>query len=126
MTDAPVELLVCVRCRRGHEVADEDTRPGQILHDALVKAAPDSDGLTVRAVACMSNCSQGCTIALRGPGRWSYIYGNVAEDCDPHEILDGAQLYHETPDGLIPWKARPEHFKRNCIARIPPLEIDHD
>ncbi|MYH58038.1 MAG: metal-binding protein, partial [Boseongicola sp. SB0675_bin_26] len=24
--------------------------------------------------------------------------------------------------GLVPWRERPEHFRKNCIARIPPIE----
>ena len=42
----------------------------------------------------------------------------------PDMILEGAALYHQTDDGLIPWRQRPEHFKRNCIARIPPLTFE--
>ncbi len=39
-------------------------------------------------------------------------------------IIDGAARYHATADGLIPWRERPDHFKRNCIARIPPAFPD--
>ena len=28
-------------------------------------------------VECLSNCARGCSIALRGPGRWTYVYGNL-------------------------------------------------
>jgi len=35
-------------------------------------------------------------------------------------LLEGTALYRAVPDGLIPWRSRPEHFKRNCVARIPP------
>ena len=48
-------------------------------------------------------------------------------------LIEGAALYHATADGLIPWRQRPEHFKRNCVARVPPLvfedlklETDHE
>ena len=37
-------------------------------------------------------------------------------------ILDGVARYRATPDGLVPWRERPEHFRKNCIARIPPRE----
>ena len=70
------------------------------------------------------NCDYGgggCTVALRGGDRWTYVFGNVDEASHSDMLLEGASLYHQTADGLIPWRQRPEHFKRNCIARIPPL-----
>ncbi len=116
---APTELLVCVRCRRGQELPEDARRPGQRLYDAL-RAAPLPAGVTLTPVACLQNCAQGCTVALRGGPRWAYVYGNVHEVSHPDVIRDGAARYHATDDGLIPWRARPEHFKRNCVARLPP------
>ena len=36
-------------------------------------------------------------------------------------ILEGVGLYGETPDGIVPWKARPPEFRKGVVARIPPL-----
>ena len=36
-------------------------------------------------------------------------------------ILDAAALYAATPDGLIPWRQRPDALKKGVVARIPPL-----
>ncbi|MGR3368450.1 MAG: DUF1636 domain-containing protein [Sagittula sp.] len=114
------ELLVCVKCRRGQEIPADDRRPGQALYDALA-ARPLPAGLRLTAVECLQNCDAGCTVALRGGDRWTYVFGNVDEVSHPDMLLDGAARYHATGDGLIPWRERPEHFKRNCVARIPPL-----
>jgi len=115
------ELLVCISCRRGQEVPADGTRPGALLHDALQgRGLPD--GVTLTPVTCLSNCKRGCTIVLRGPGRWTYIYGNLDESADLSAILTGAEQYRATEDGLVPWRERPEHFRKNCIARIPPME----
>ena len=38
-------------------------------------------------------------------------------------VLDGATRYAATADGLVPWRERSEHFRKNCIARIPPEEV---
>lgn len=119
------ELLVCVKCRRGAEVPEDERRPGQRLFETL-SAQELPSGVRIRAVECLQNCDHGCTIALRGGDRWTYIYGNVDEVSHPDILLDGAARYNATPDGLIPWRERPDHFKRNCIARIPPLETEHD
>ena len=51
--------------------------------------------------------------------------GNLHEASHLDTLVEGAALYHQTEDGLIPWRSRPEHFKRNCIARVPPLEDTH-
>ncbi|MCV6585931.1 MAG: DUF1636 domain-containing protein [Marinibacterium sp.] len=122
-TGSDIELLICTRCRRGSADSETHTRPGAQLYDAL--AAGDlPDGVRVRAVECLSNCSQGCSIALRGPGRWSYVYGNFHETSQLDVIRDGAARYQRTSDGLVPWRERPEHFRKNCIARIPPLDLE--
>lgn len=117
---APVELMVCVKCLRGEEAPENGQRPGQRLHDALA-AREMPQGVTLTPVECLQNCSSGCSVALRGGAdRWTYVYGNLHEASHPDLLIEGAALYQSTADGLIPWRARPEHFKRNCIARIPP------
>ena len=119
----PVELLVCVTCRRETEVPEGGTRPGEALHAALASRAMP-EGVTLKAVECLSNCSSGCSVAVRGgPGRWTYVYGNLMEDRDADMVVDGIARYAATADGLVPWRKRPEHFRKNCIARIPPQEF---
>ncbi|PVA09575.1 metal-binding protein [Pelagivirga sediminicola] len=117
----PTELLVCTKCRRGRTEPGDDRWPGQVLFDAL-EALPLPEGVRLTPVECLQNCDHGCTVALRGGARWTYVFANVDEVVGAAMILDGAAQYHAQPDGLIPWRERPEHFKRNCVARIPPLE----
>ncbi len=118
---APVELLICTTCRRGQATDVEGPRPGAALHDAL-SARGTPEGVSLRPVECLSNCSQGCSIVLRGGARrWTYVYGNLDETTDTAMILEVAAHYHATRDGLIPWRERPVHFRKNCIVRIPPL-----
>lgn len=116
----PVELLICTKCRVMDTDPDGDTRPGTQLLDALT-ARDLPAGVSVRGVECLSNCTRGCSVALRGPGRWSYVYGNLPQDA-ADLVLDGAARYYNTADGLVPWRERSDHFRKNCIARIPPLE----
>lgn len=118
---AQTELLVCVKCCKGQSVSNENSRPGQQLFDALLQRSLP-DGVHVRAVECLQNCNAGCTIALRGGNRWTYIYGGLDEVTDVDTLIDGAHCYHATSDGLIPWRDRPGHFKRHCVARIPPTD----
>ncbi|MEM8914607.1 MAG: DUF1636 domain-containing protein [Pseudomonadota bacterium] len=125
----PTDLIVCVTCRRGVAEAPEgEPRPGRVLYDALV-ASGAPEGVRLVEANCLQNCDKGCTVALRGGQRWTYIFGNVDEAIHKDMLLNGAAQYHAASDGIIPWRERPDHFKRNCIARIPPLEgsdIVHD
>ena len=115
------ELLVCVTCRRADAVPCDDRRPGQALYDGIM-ALDHPQGLRVTPTECLQNCDRGCTIALRGGARkWTYVFAALDETAHAPMILDGAAQYHAAPDGLIPWRERPQHFKRNCVARIPPL-----
>ncbi len=115
------ELLVCIKCKREGIDPETETRPGAVLLEALSRVeAPE--GVTIKPTECLSNCTRGCTVALRGgSARYSYVYGNFSED-SADLILDGAAKYQATTDGLVPWRTRSEHFRKNCIARIPPLE----
>ena len=115
------ELLVCIQCRRGQELPEDERRPVQALFDGLT-ALDGPDGLRITPVKCLQNCDYGSTVALRGgDAKWTYVFANVDEMSHPEMILSGAVQYHESADGVIPWRERPEHFKRNCVARIPPV-----
>jgi len=119
----PVELLVCVKCRRNTDVPEDGTRPGEALHSELANRTMP-EGVTLKAVECLSNCSSGCSVAIRGGAqRWTYVYGNLLETDHADTVLEGVTAYAATPDGLVPWRTRPEHFRKNCIARIPPQEF---
>ncbi len=97
----------------------ERTRPGRLLARALAADLPE--GVTLREVECLSACSQGCSVALSAPGRWAYVYGRLSP-ADAPEILRGAALYAATPDGIVPWRDRPAVFRKQSLARIPPME----
>ena len=58
---------------------------------------------------------------LRQPGGWTYVYGRMTLD-DAPEIARGAALYATTTDGIVPWRDRPVIFRKQSLARIPPME----
>jgi predicted metal-binding protein len=120
-TETGVTLYVCVTCLAGEDRGIEP-RAGRRLHDALAEAQRGRDDLQrVRIVEaeCLSNCNRGCSVALTGPGRWSYIYGDLDQAC-VDDLLAGASRYAATEDGLVPWRERPAIFRKGVIARIPP------
>lgn len=115
-----VTLYVCLTCRRGAGPEGE-MRPGAVLHAAL-QAAGAPEGVVIKGVECLSACDSGCNIALSAPGRWSYVYGHLDAARHVADILEGAALYARAPDGIVPWRDRPQIFRKQSLARIPPLE----
>ena len=120
-----VTLMICQTCRKiGGESAEGDApdapRPGARLL-AQIAAHDLPEGVQLRAVDCLSACSRGCTIALSGgPERWSYVYGDLDPDLHGPAILEGVARYAASIDGLVPWRERPEVFRKHSIARLPP------
>jgi predicted metal-binding protein len=124
-SDIAVTMHVCVTCR-GQEVGGEDRdaepRAGRRLHDALADAQRREGGpprFRIVEVECLSNCNRGCSVALSGPGRWTYVYGDLSPAL-VEELLAGAARYAATTDGLVPWRERPTIFRKGVIARVPP------
>jgi predicted metal-binding protein len=128
ISDTAVTLHVCVTCRAGEEGQENQAdqaapRAGRRLHDALAEAQRRQDGAArfrIAEVECLSNCDRGCSAALTGPRRWSYIYGDLSE-ASVDDLLLGASRYAATEDGLVPWRERPTIFRKGVIARIPPF-----
>ena len=38
--------------------------------------------------------------------------------------MAGLRRYLETPDGIVPWRERPEAFRKGVVARIPPAPVN--
>jgi predicted metal-binding protein len=114
-----VTLHVCITCRAGQTLQEGETTPGARLHAAILDVGVP-EGVNVVPVECLSACSQGCSVALSGPGRWSYVYGRLS-DAYASDVTAGAAAYAATPDGIVPWRSRPEIFRKQSLARIPPV-----
>ncbi len=114
-------LFVCTTCRAGEDAIEGTPPPGARLAQALAQgnACPDVE---VRPTECLSACTQGCSIALTRAGGWTYVYGRLSE-ADAPDILAGAAAYADSPDGIVPWRQRPTIFRKQSLARIPPLEL---
>ena len=114
-----VTLHVCITCRAGQTIAEGEPTPGARLRDAILKAGLP-EGVHLVPVECLSACTQGCSIALSAPGRWAYVYGRLSE-ANAGDVLAGAAAYAAAPDGIVPWRSRPEIFRKQSLARIPPI-----
>lgn len=114
-------LHVCMTCKAGQPVPEGQIPPGAQLFAALTAQEAPS-GVEIRPVDCLSACDHGCNIALMQAGAWSYVYGRLTP-ADVPEILRGAAAYAACADGIVPWRERPVIFRKQSLARIPPLPL---
>ena len=120
---APV-IYVCITCRKAGAI-DSEPRPGALLADATERAAKGTE-IEVRRLRCFANCSRGPSAALRANGSWTYVFGALDETC-AEALIIAARMMADAPDGILPWRGRPERLKRGLIARVPPIgyaEVD--
>ncbi len=114
-----VTLHVCITCRAGQTIPEGEPTPGARLRDAILQAGVP-EGVNLVPVECLSACSQGCSVALSAPGRWSYVYGRLSH-ANAHDVVAGAAADSAAPDGIVPWRTRPEILRKQSLARIPPI-----
>ena len=117
-------LFICTTCKAGLPLDEGQVAPGALLHAGLL-AESLPDGVRLQGVECLSACNNGCAVALSAPGSWTYVYGRLTV-ADIPEILSGAAAYAASADGIVPWRDRPVIFRKQSLARIPPLEAPHD
>ena len=118
-----IRLHICMTCKAGLPVEEGTACMGARLY-AAVTALRVPEGVQVVAVECLSACNSGAAVALSAPGRWSYVYGRMTDE-NAADILAGAAAYARAADGLVPWRERPVIFRKQSLARIPPLEAAH-
>ncbi len=114
-------VFICRSCR---DEANAEPRPGSRLVDAVMAKAEET-GVTVRSVNCLANCKRGLSAVLRSANGWSYVFGGLTTG-DAEDLLTGARLLAAAPDGLMPWRGRPEPLKRGMVARIPPFDFTEE
>ncbi|MCC9621516.1 DUF1636 domain-containing protein [Thalassospira sp. MA62] len=121
MTAKP-RLNICMTCTASNAEERTDPRHGQHLFDRVQQACQDKDlPFDLHPVECLTNCKSGCSVALNGPGKWGYVYGNVDPETMIADLCELAEKYAQSDNGIVAWRERPESLRRNVIARIPPL-----
>lgn len=115
-------IYVCVTCRAEGDASD--LRPGARLHTALLAECASDEHLEVVPVECLSVCKRPCTVSFAAADKWTYVYGDLSPETSAATVREAATLYAAAPDGLIPWKLRPDAIKRGVVARVPPLPRD--
>jgi predicted metal-binding protein len=117
-------IYVCITCRRQGE-PEPASPPGLRLAHATARAAAGT-GVTVRRVRCLANCNRGLSAAIRRDGAWTYVFGELDPDRDAAALVEGARLFAEAREAIMPWRGRPEVLKRGLIARVPPIDFEEE
>ena len=117
-------IYVCITCRGGRPL-DLVPVPGEVLATATAQAA-EGTGIAVRRIRCLANCNRGLSAAVRRDGTWTYVFGHLDPSTGAGALIEGARLFANAPDGLMPWRGRPAALKRGLIARTPPVDFAGD
>ena len=120
-------LYVCVTCRGNAADAPDApvaARPGARLLAAVEQrlTADGDDRIEVVPANCLSNCPRGCSAAVSGSGKWTYVIGDLDPDRHANDIIDFARLHQAHGQGVPEWRDRPEHVRKHTIARVPPVK----
>jgi predicted metal-binding protein len=118
-------LYVCVTCRGTPPVeAPAAPRPGARLLAAVEQhlAANPGEEIDVVPANCLSNCQRGCSAAVSGSGKWTYVIGDLDPDRHAGDIAEFARLHRAHAEGVPEWRDRPEHVRKHTIARVPPVK----
>lgn len=116
----PITVFVCVACRKD---GDADNRPGEaLLGELRARLSPaDRETIAMESVECLGVCKRPCTVALSGRDKWTYVIGDISAEGEVDELIDSARRFAASANGIVPWKERPNAFRKGVVARVPPL-----
>lgn len=114
-------LSICLRCRDQREDVNNHIRGGARLAQAILEAGIDHAALSVRGVHCISQCKRPCVMALSGPDRFTYLFGDLDPTRHAQDVVELARLYVQSPDGFMARNERPPPMRAGVLGRVPPL-----
>ena len=123
MSEGDLTIHVCTACRRARaDLPEGSDQPGLALAERLAEQlAAKGSTIPVLPVECLAVCKRPCTIALSADGKWTYLIGDLDTDTHLDEIVGAAEAYAASANGIVPWKERPQSFRKGVVARVPPL-----
>ncbi|MEM6354874.1 MAG: DUF1636 domain-containing protein [Pseudomonadota bacterium] len=119
--DEGVTLSIYLRCRDGREGFFGDERGGARLASAVVADGVEKAGIAVRGVHCLSQCKRPSAVAVSGPARFTYLFGDLDPARDAAAVIALEHLYAASPNGFMARGARPKPMQAGVLGRVPPL-----
>jgi predicted metal-binding protein len=124
--NTPHHLFVCASCRLpGEDREPREKRAGARLYRTLTErfsAWARREGFAIVPYECLSVCPRPCGIALRAPGKFTYVFGDLKPGETESALIECATLYRRSASGFLPREGRPQALRGAILARIPPLE----
>ncbi|MBL0924496.1 MAG: DUF1636 family protein [Sphingomonadaceae bacterium] len=109
-----VEILLCRTCPR-----DGQGEVG-LFSEALQRALRRMASLEIRPVhvQCLGSCRQPYTVSLDAPDKWRIRFSGLGGR-DVERLIEVAQHYAATPDGLLTDRQLPPELAARITARSP-------
>ena len=114
-------LSICLRCRDHREAISGEVRGGARLAQAALEAGIADAVLDVRGVHCLSQCKRPCVVAVSGPDRFTYLFGDLDPTQHARDLIELAALYVGSPKGFMARRDRPQSMRASVLGRVPPL-----
>jgi len=123
-------IQVCTRCNfTKTEEEKNGVRGGAQLMERLLKKfekSPVFEDYTVASTGCMGACRQACIIAFQSPGKISWVFGDLNPRFSVPSIIEFAEKYHASENGMIRYAERPPEMQSGLVTRMHPLDVDAD
>lgn len=71
---------------------------------------------------CLSVCPRPCGIAMRAPGKYAYVFGDLRPGESENAVIECATLYRRAATGHLAREDRPPALRAGILSRVPPLE----
>jgi predicted metal-binding protein len=118
-------LFVCKSCAFSSTQRDyKEQRGGYHLLQSLLNLQQQwalQSKYNVKAVDCLSACNRPCVVALAAPSKTTLMFGDLPPLQSASAVLQLAEQYYASEDGIVPRQERPDLLKKGILARIPPL-----
>jgi predicted metal-binding protein len=121
----PDRLYVCETCVRDRPVGAEGLSLGRQLGVEVRRRLAEQGSaveLVQRTVLCLNGCPKPCTIALRGPGKWTLRLSRLTP-ADAGRVVELACRYAASPTGDVPPESWPAGLIEKVSVRTPPRPI---
>jgi predicted metal-binding protein len=117
-------IFICKSCAFSLERRDYlGQRGGKHLSDRVQILAKNwhlKDDFFIQEVECLSACNRPSVVAFVAPKKTTLMFGDLPPLNSASPVLQFAEQYFESFDGLINRQDRPEILQKGILARIPP------
>lgn len=118
-------LFVCKSCYFSPTQRDYmGERGGWHLFKKLLRLAENwslQTEFVIQEVDCLSACKRPCAIAFNALNKTSLMFGDLPPLESANAILQLAEQYYASNNGIVARQERPEVLQKGILARIPPL-----